>query len=247
MHRLRWRRSPIARVTRSFVRRHGLTVQAGPFAGMVFPGFAIERGELVVAQLLGAYERELHPAIKEVIDHGYDQVVDIGASDGYYAVGLARSLPASTVYAYELNPFPTRVCQRLAEANDVADRVIVRGECRLADLQKLPTARTFVLSDCEGCERTLMDPDAVPLLRRSSLIVELHEHVEPSIEDTIRRRFSSSHDIEIVHSEPRYIMEYPVLGEIPNVSYIDQAIALSEWRPCPMKWAVMNPKPSSTA
>lgn len=243
MHRLRWRRSPAARITRKFVDHHGLAVQDGPFRGMRYPRFAVGRGELVVAQLLGAYERELQPAITRVIEQRYDVIVDIGASDGYYAVGLALASPPSTVYAYEMNPFPARVCRALAEENGATDRVVMRGECRVDDLRALPNGpRTFVLCDCEGGELELMDPSAVPLLRRSALIVELHVQIVPGIEQMIVERFAPSHEIEIVETQCRYIAEYPRLLEVPGVSYIDRELGLSEFRPNPMKWAVMWPR-----
>jgi hypothetical protein len=242
MHRFRWRRAPVARITRAFVRHHGLTVQAGPFAGMRYPDYAVGRGELVVAQLLGAYEHELQPAIEEVKAGGFDTIVDIGASDGYYAAGLAWALPDSTVHAYEMNPFPARVCRALAEENGVADRIHLRGECTRADLERMPARRAFVLSDCEGAEEELMDPAAVPLLRESMLIVELHEFAAPGIEETVRRRFEPTHEIEVLHTRCRWIADWPKLLEVPGVGYMDREVGLSEFRPQPMKWAVMRPK-----
>jgi predicted O-methyltransferase YrrM len=242
-HRLRWRRAAVARITRRFVSHHGLTVQAGPFAGMRFPDFAVGRGELVVPQLLGAYELELRPAIESVIQAAPATVVDIGASDGYYAVGLARACPAGTVYAYEMNFFPARVCRALAEHNGVADRVLLRGECKVEDLQQLaPAGATFVLSDCEGAERELMDPEAVPWLRESMLVVELHDFAAPGIEETIRARFEPSHDIEVVRSRRRYVADWPALAEVPKVDYMDRELGVSEFRPVPIAWAVMSPR-----
>jgi hypothetical protein len=243
MHRLRWRRAPVARITRKFTAHHGLTVQAGPFAGMTFPRFAVGRGELIVPQLLGAYELELWPALESIIAAAPETIVDIGASDGYYAVGLARACPASTIYAYEMNFFPARVCRRLARYNGVADRVMMRGECRIGDLQALePAGPTFVLSDCEGAEQDLMDPDAVPWLRTCRLVVELHEFAAPGIEETIRARFEPSHDIEVVRSRRRYVADYPALMEVPGVGYMDRELGVSEFRPVPIAWAVMNPR-----
>lgn len=242
VHRWRWRRSPISRITRAFVAHHGLEVQAGPFAGMRYPRFAVERGELVVAQLLGSYEREIAPFIERAVDRGFEQYVDIGASDGYYAVGFARSVPSSTVHAYEMNPFPARVCTRLAEANAAAGSLRLLGECGVADLQALPERRSFVLCDTEGAEAVLMDPDAVPLLRSASLVVELHAFAVPDVEDLIAGRFSATHDIEIVRTEPRYIGEFPALMEVPGVTYLDRQLAVAEFRPYPMAWAVMEPR-----
>jgi predicted O-methyltransferase YrrM len=243
MHRLRWRRAPVARITRKFTTHHGLKVQDGPFAGMEFPRFAVGRGELLVPQLLGAYELELHPALDSVIHTAPSTIVDIGASDGYYAVGLARACPASTVYAYEMNFFPARICRRLAEHNGVADRVVLRGECRLEDLQRLaPTDSTFVLSDCEGAEEELMDPEAVPWLRTSRLIVELHDFAAPRIENTIRTRFEASHEIDVVRSQRRYVADHPALMEVPNVGYMDRELGVNEFRPVPIAWAILSPK-----
>lgn len=242
LHRVRWHRSPMRRVTRAFVRQHGLTVQAGPFAGMRYPEYAVGRGELVVAQLLGAYEREIAPAIEEVIGGGYEQIVDVGASDGYYAVGLARRSAASVVHAFEMNPFPARVCRALAAENDVADRVRMHGECTIETLQALPEARTFVLCDCEGGEDVLMDPGAVPWLARAALIVELHEFAAPGIEQRIRARFEPTHDVEVIHTTQRHIADYPALMDTTGISYVDRDLGVSEFRPRPMAWAVLRPR-----
>ena len=244
MHRLRWRRSPQARITKKFVDTHGLTVMDGPFAGMRYPRYAVGRGELVVAQLLGAYERELQPYVQRVIDGGFDRVVDIGASDGYYAVGIALKSPQTRIVAYEMNDFPARVCRALAVENGVDDRVdLLEVECTTAHLAELPEGpRTFVLSDCEGGEAQLMDPDAAPVLRGASLIVELHEFAVPDILDTIRARFEATHEIEIVDSGPRYIGDYPKLLEVPDVTYVDREVGLREFRPVPMRWAVLEPR-----
>jgi hypothetical protein len=242
VHRWRWQRSPIARITRAFVAHHGLAVQAGPFAGMTYPRFAVERGELVVAQLLGSYEREIAPAIQRAVDRRFEQYVDIGASDGYYAVGFARSVPSSTVYAYEMNPFPARLCRRLAAANGADRPLELLGECRLEDLRALPDRPSFVLCDAEGAEACLMDPAAVPLLRSASLVVELHAFAVPEVEQLIMERFSATHTIEIVRTQPRYIGEFPALMEVPGVTYIDRQLAVAEFRPHPMAWAVMEPR-----
>jgi hypothetical protein len=244
MHRRRWRRSPIARMTRAFVAHHGLTVQAGPFAGMTYPSFAVKRGELVVAQLLGSYEREIAPAIERAIDQHFEQYVDIGASDGYYAVGFARASPESTVYAYEMNDFPARVCRALAAENGVESRMRLGGECRAGDLRALPDRPSFVLCDAEGAEADLMDPATVPLLRSASLLVELHAFAVPDVEQLILQRFTPTHEVEVVRTEARYPGEFLALMDVPGLSYMDRHLAVSEFRPYPMAWAIMEPRSS---
>lgn len=242
MHRLRWRRAPVGRITRAYARSQGLAVQNGPFAGMRVPRFAVGRAESLVPKLLGSYERELHPAIEAAISRRPAVIVDVGASDGYYAVGLARACPEATVFAYEMNPFPARVCRRLAVENGVVERVVIRGECRLEDLRAFPAEPpALVVSDCEGAERELIDPEAVPLLRRSELVVELHGQLAPGVEEAISGRFAGTHHIELIDSEPRYSDEYPALAQVPGVSFMDRELGVMEFRPVPARWAVLTP------
>jgi hypothetical protein len=216
-------------------------VRSGPFAGMRYPRFAVGRGELVVAQLLGAYELELHDTFEGVIARAPERVVDVGASDGYYAVGFARALPGAVVEAFEMNPFPARVCRALAEENGVADRVRLHGLATPESLAALAApAGTFVLCDAEGAEAELMDPERVPWLRAADLVVELHDFAAPGIEELIRTRFAATHAVEVLHSRRRYVAEHPALMEVPGVSYMDREMGLSEFRPVPISWAVLT-------
>lgn len=242
MHQLRWRRSHVAPVTRAFARTHGLVVRGGPFSGMRYPSFALTRGELVVAQLLGAYEQELHPAVERVIAAQYELIVDIGASDGYYAVGFALRSPQATIRAYEMNPFPARVCRALADENGVAERLDLRGLCTTDEMARLPETPMFVLCDSEGAEAELMDPAVAPTLAQATLIVELHEFARPGVTQLIQRRFAQSHDIEIVESTCRYSGDYDLLMEIPDIDFADREIGVSEFRPFRIRWAVMWPR-----
>jgi hypothetical protein len=241
VHMAKWRRAPAARVTRRFARHYGLTVRSGPFAGMRYPDLAVGRVELLTQKLLGAYERELHDAFESVIAQGFETVVDIGSSDGYYAVGLARRMPEARVHAWEANPLPQRVSRAVARENGVEDRIDFRGLADAAALRDLPEERAFVLSDCEGCERELIDPDAVPLLRTSTILVELHPFAAPGIEATIAERFRDTHRIETISGRPRYVGDFPELVDLPGASYMDRELAVTEYRVHPMDWALLTP------
>ena len=91
----------MARVTERFVAWHGLTVSGGPFAGLTYP----DREPIsLVPKLLGIYERELHGAVEAAVLGQPEVIVNVGAADGYYAVGLARRCPSATVHAFEADP-----------------------------------------------------------------------------------------------------------------------------------------------
>ncbi len=247
MHRLRWRRGPIARVQRKFVERHGLRVQTGPFAGMTYPRSAISRSEQLVPKLLGSYEKELHGALEKMLAHDWRQVIDVGAADGYYAVGLARRCPKATIHAYEMNPLPAHYSRQLARVNGVDERLSVHGECRIEDLAALHQVPSLLIADCEGAEAILLDPAAVPLLAESALVVELHEWLAPDIEATINLRFRETHQLVFIEPEPRHAAEYPAVAAIDDLSYVEQELLVSEFRLRSVRWAVLWPSGERTA
>jgi hypothetical protein len=87
-----------------------------------------------------------------------------------------------------------------------------------------------------------MDPERVPLLRTSAAIIELHDFAAPGIEETVRERFAATHDIEVVRTRTRYPADYPSLAEVPGINYMDRHLAVAEFRPFPMGWALLRPR-----
>jgi hypothetical protein len=227
----RWRRLQAAKrarrlssITRAFAAWHGLRVSGGPFAGLRYPDTSPNS---LVPKLLGAYERELHGAIERAIGADPEQIVNVGAADGYYAVGLARRCPAAAVHAFEADPGARDLLARVAAANAV--QVTVDGTATAEALARLPAARTLLVVDCEGCEATLLDPDNVPLLRTATIIAELHDFAVPG--ETVTARFAATHDVTLVPAGPQ-----------PPERDSKLSLALSEYRPGPMRWAVMIPR-----
>jgi hypothetical protein len=229
--------SESAQFATEFADRHSTLVRRGPFKGMRF--FKRVAGPTtVVPMLLGSYEQELHQAIEEEIAREPRLLVDIGSAEGYYAVGLALRLPRSCVVAFDIDPTARYMCRRLASLNGVSARLEVRDECDTAFLSALP-ADALLLSDCEGAEKDLLDPDRAPALKAVTIIVEVHDFIDPAISRTLEARFASSHYIEEVVTTPRDLSAYP---ELASYSPADAAHAVSEDRPGAMTWLVMRPR-----
>jgi hypothetical protein len=219
----RWRRAQgatrarrRARATRRFVAWHGLEVSGGPFAGLRYTDTS---PHTLVPKLLGVYERELHAAVEDAIRARPARIVNVGAADGYYAVGLARRCPDARVVAYEADPEQRELLARVVAANRAAVQIEgTAGPVTLGEAE-------LVVMDCEGCERALLDPSAVPWLRDAAIIVELHDVWEPGVGAVVTERFAATHEIALIPSGPQ-----PPRG------------LLSEQRPGPMSWAVMTPR-----
>lgn len=219
------------------VDRYGLKVRRGPFAGMRYPQDALGRTSHLGAKLLGSYEQELEPTIEALIDERFQTILNVGAGEGYYAVGLALRSPESLIRAYESDGWQRRLCAQVASTNGVAGRVVVEGACRLERLEGDALGRVLILCDCEGCELDLLQPDRHPFLRTATLLVELHDSVEPSTTTRIVSRFSRTHDAELIFAEQRDPTRYEELAGIPEV---DAHLAL--WERDAGSWGLLRPR-----
>jgi hypothetical protein len=151
--------------------------------------------------------------------------LNIGAGEGYYAVGYALRLPGLEVHAFDTDPLARDRLRRMARRNGVLDRLRVGGLCRHADLERLVVPRTLVVCDCEGCEGDLLDPERAPALRTADLLVEIHVEKIPAIAETLLARFAST------HAATRYVMSDHA-GAFPEVlsrlAPEDRSLALFE-------------------
>jgi hypothetical protein len=240
-HRPRWLwalTSPVGRMTLSFVRRHGLTVRHGPFAGMRFPASAVGRSGQLVPKLLGTYEAPLHPVFHDA--RHYTLFADVGAGDGYYCVGFARLNPAATVVGYETDPVERRVAAALAACNGV--QVTWRGTAGPADLDAVPATGALVLVDIEGAERELLNPARSPRLGGATVLVEVHPHVHADVVDVLRERFAPTHRVRLLEDAQPDPGRAEALGASPG----DAALMTSEGRWAPGRWMLLTPLDRST-
>lgn len=232
-----------ARLARRFMRRHGLVVSGGPFAGLRYTRrTAVGR---IMAKLIGSYEQELHQSVQEIIGESPRTLVNIGSAEGYYTVGFARAVPGLRVHAYEAEPSRQALCDELARTNGVADRVTHHGYCTAEALARLPEPADVVICDVEGLEVDILRPDRTPWLAGARLLVELHDQFVPGVTPTLTQRFSPTHDIRLIAESPRDPAAWPALnGVAPN----EAREALDEHRrdrsgaPMRMQWAVMTPR-----
>lgn len=234
---------PIGYLTHLVRERTGCQVRQGPFANMRYVHDSI--GSAYLPKLLGLYEQELALCVEAISQRRPELIVDIGAGEGYYAVGLALRNPSARVIAFEMEPAGQRAVAEMARLNRVDDRLEIHGKCEAADLAAALAAvpNPVVVCDVEGYEDQLLDSLAVPALRRATVLVEVHEFVIPGITIQLKNRFAESHRIVHLWQTPRARTDFPwrTLGTmlLPR-SYLDWAV--SEWRPERMSWLWMEPK-----
>jgi len=200
-------------------------------------------GSAFLPKIVGTYELEILPAIHDTIRRQPDVIIDVGAAEGYYAVGLATRLPNVRVIAYDIYRPARHMLRTLAKLNGVLDRIDIRGQCTPETLEKDvgSAQRPVIICDCEGYEDDLLQPTPSSNLNRASLLVEMHEMFKPGVTARIRQRFSTTHLVQEFDTADRNEAQVPTsLGLSPA----EARLTMDERRADAMQWLYFRPRSS---
>lgn len=234
---------PSTLVRRWLEKRSKGRVMSGPFAGMQYLNTSV--GSQYEPKLLGTYELELNSIISELATLPFQCIIDAGAAEGYYAVGMATLLPTCRIISFECSPKGQALQTQMASLNGVQERLIVNGLCTPESLNAvLPqTGKTLVIMDVEGAEKELLDLKASPALRHTYILVEMHDFLDPDLRNIISKRFENSHQIQLIQVVPRKLEDYP----FPLPTWIRYGLKtvfldiISEKRHPDSSWLFMTP------
>lgn len=232
------RRHPYMALAHRAMKPFGLTVAGGPFVGMKCIDLSAERP--LLPSMLGTYEEEIAPVVEEMIGVGLTRVINVGAGVGYYAVGFARAIREAEIIAFDSDAGNRDRCMQLATLNGVNDRVHMKGSCDPHELCAVPADdTTLVMCDVEGYENELFEDSVVDHLRRSYLIIELHDVYRPGTEASLLKRFSATHVPEVIASRKRDPGQYPHLRHLTDA---ELRTALNEHRDDDdQHWMILRP------
>jgi hypothetical protein len=219
-------------------------VSMGPFNGLKFSdklGWGNQND--LTSQLLGFYELEVVKLIHELASH--DRVfIDIGAANGFYAVGVAKCFDINHVYCYEMTEWGRSAILNNAIINNVQHKLSILGKCDQEALSKASCAYAnsscIVLVDIEGGEFKLLDKNAFQLFRYSDIIVELHDWMSDDLSATQKMLINSSetHHHSFFRNNGRDPMGCKLISHLPE-DY--QWLACSESRERSMQWVHFQP------
>jgi len=176
-------------------------VISGPFEGLSYGNLEAHCSALH-PKLLGSYEMELIPTIRDAIDRKYATIVDVGAAEGFYAIGLALKIPGAKVIAFEQEEDARGELAALAALNHVAERIEIRERCEPQDLAEIGIEQGLMILDCEGYEENLLSTEMISTLKSWDFLIETHDGISPEVTMRLEERFSKTHQtsrIEIIN------------------------------------------------
>lgn len=218
-----------------------LIVRHGPFKGMRYPRLE-SFGSSLFPKLLGSYESELGPAIREILRTPYTAIVDIGCAEGYYAVGFGMHFRDAKLYAFDLNEGALEMCHKMSILNEV--NLTISGFCDGLALAELSLGnRALIFCDCEGYEMELIDQSLAMRLKDHDFLIETHDFINVEITKRVMDALVETHRCNLIESIDDTIKAYTYdFPELVNLSLSQRKIILSEGRPQIMRWIFARSK-----
>lgn len=223
-----------------------LTVLHGPFKGLRYPDLKAY-GSPIFPKLIGSYEIELESVIEGIIREKYKKIIDVGCAEGFYAVGLARAIPETTVYAFDISEKALSLCRKMAEINNVEDRLVLGSFFSEESLLNFDMAeRTLLISDCEGYEKRLFTSRSVEKLKNCDVLIETHDLYDYSISYIMKDLFKDTHDLTVILStEDLQKMKTYKYSELESLTISEKKVVLEEMRARIQEWHFYKAKRST--
>lgn len=241
-----WRKETVAqRLERISLETYDLckgTVSQGLFKGLHLNSDPWWGKSDLGAQCLGLYEKEILELISS--QGPFDTFLDIGAADGYYAVGLLHAKMIKKAICFESSEEGQRVISQNWLRNGKPGEIEIHGEANeesIATVTKNLPESTLVLIDIEGFEFQLLSHEILAALGKCTVIIEVHNWVDGFEEkySGLLKEIDRFFDISIISPLERNAQNIELLR-----SYTDdnRLLVSSERRPCLMRFLHLTPK-----
>lgn len=224
--------------------KYDRTVQFGPLKGYRMPNESHWGGLARPSMLLGTYELEVVDVLMNCAE-SRNIFIDVGAADGFFAVGLLVANAFEYSYAFEISSRGRDVIRKSAEINNCSDRVSINGKFDTEYVESNQTinfAQAVILVDIEGAEFNLFDDKMIDLLREAIVIIELHDfHFEKGglLKDQLINRLNSKFDVRVITTGARQL---PRSDFLDGMSDNERWLLCSEGRARRMEWLIASPR-----
>ncbi len=229
-------------LSRKIFAQHNGTIQRGPFQGMRLHGVANISQAAHGLKIFGLYES---PIMDIMLNWCPTEVlVDIGAGDGYYPVGMLRANLIKKAVCFEATKAGRKAIQINADLNGVGDRIEILGKADsgFASIMvglNLPLQGTIILCDIEGGEFDIITRNLIEQLSGAKFIIELHEQLIEKDKSDLRQKllaeFPENYHKTILADSPR---QWNGIPELEAMHDLDRALITSEGRKLLGEWLI---------
>lgn len=219
-------------------------VKYGPFAGLKLTKNPWWGKSDLGSMCLGLYEQELLNLLYSNKFNGRKTLIDIGAADGYYAIGLLKSKRVEKAICYELSKIGQDTILSNWKLNGEPGEIEINGDVFDNFTQKnlsLDFSDCITIVDIEGAEFLFLNNDILEFMKNSYIIIEIHNWVPDFISkyETFLLHAFKYFNIEILERTERKTFQFE---ELRSFTDDNRLLVTSEARPCAMRFLILNPK-----
>lgn len=218
-------------------------VQRGPLKGFRLSGDSTWAAPDLGPMLLGTYESNV---VERLSTLKAKTLIDVGAADGYFGVGLVKCGWFEESICFEMDPISRAALAQVAQSNEVSDRITVLGAAGpsfvdVPEVHAVAKADAVFLLDIEGAEFDLLRPDVFPSMFPAHVIIELHDDLSrgQNRRGELERAAADYFEVEYIHYGARNPMSDPLLA---GYSEDDRWLLTSEGRMFEQAWMVLSPR-----
>lgn len=233
------------KLSRKISKFYNNTIQKGPLKGVVLPDSFGVRGWTKSSIILGQYEAPVVAALDDFSSVGCNQLVDIGAADGFYAVSCLSAGLFKRALCFESSPKMREALLSWASLANLNSDIKVLCEASSdfhENLSPNEWASSVLLIDIDGGEFEMLNQSVFANLPSTPFIVEMHELLFSDSDAKVNSLLAAAeatHSTHFVFGDVRDLSDV----ELPDgMSDVDLFIASVEGRPWMGKWALFIPR-----
>lgn len=216
----------------------------GPFKGMVLPAKNSWSKFDTTLQILASYEEHILEKILYFSKKGNYVFIDIGAADGFYAVGFAYINYFKKIFAFDINPDARKIIRENSIINSCHHKIEIYSEANLESITNIINlhGNAVILIDIEGDEYELLTSKLLSLLKKCYIICELHPFFTKDGVSKQKKIIKDSKKYFHTSCIKRNIYRPNDFIELDDLSDEERLITFGEKRQKNMEWLVLEPK-----
>ena len=235
------------RIRRSYLSKHisnifNHKVHYGPFKGLVL-GKTLWGTTDRASMILGLYEQEVLNSIVR-LPKKYKFFIDLGAADGYYAIGVLKNQFFSKSFCFEMSEKGRQIIQENAELNHVEKDITIHGVATKDFYKLIPNinlSHSVMLVDIEGAEFDLFDYECLKTFRKSIIFIELHESLVKNGLNKKNKLIENAKHFFKVSELTTTARDLSCFQELKDLNDNDRWLICSEGRDKLMTWLRLDP------
>ena len=222
-------------------KKHNFIVQYGIFKNLKMNhDISWGRGD-IASKIYGFYENKIQQKLKDINN---PILIDIGAADGFFAIGSLKSKICEFCYAFEETKKSRENLSKTAKINNVQKKLSIIGKVTKDNFftllpSKINFSEVTILCDIEGGEFDFFSDEILATIRDSNIIIEIHKNHNKNLEIDLLERVKKYFDVSIIIDNDK---NFESVSELHALNDIDRNLICSEGRSYIGKWWHLSPK-----